>query len=146
MASIIHFPPSTELQRERAPITNPLLHLAHLQMPPFKQSPSITLLKRTYATNPPTRLPRSNQTKRAPPLSLDHFLQRQRVLSLWRTIIRAINRIPRSSPIRQEMKAFAREEFGRNRAVAELGQIRYLISMGKVEFEKMERYVDEMGR
>ena len=44
------------------------------------------------------------------------------------------------------MRDFAREEFERNRNVTELGQIRYLISTGKTQFDSMRRYVDEQAR
>lgn len=78
------------------------------------------------------------------PLSLDHFLQRHRVLSLWREIVRATNKIPPSS-IRKEMRQYARQGFERNRNVTDLTQIRYLISTGRTEFEGMQRYIDELA-
>jgi Complex 1 protein (LYR family) len=81
---------------------------------------------------------------RKPALSLDQFLQRQRVISLWRDIVRATNKIPPSST-RDEMRRYAREGFERNRSVTDLTQIRYLISTGKTEFEGMQRYVDELA-
>ena len=88
-------------------------------------------LARTYATTTshPSRLPNK------PPLSLDHFLLRQRVLAQYRTIIRACYKIP--SPIREEMKGYAREEFERQRDVEDLRIIRYLLSTGKVEFDRL---------
>lgn len=76
-------------------------------------------------------------------LSLEHFIQRQRVLSLWRTILRSAYRIPRDR--RGETVAYARAEFERNRSVQDLSQIRYLVSTGKVEFEGMQRYIDELA-
>jgi Complex 1 protein (LYR family) len=78
------------------------------------------------------------------PLSLDHFLQRQRVLSLWREIVRATNKIPRSNT-RNEMRQYARQGFERNRNVTDLIQIRYLISTGKTELEGMQRYINELA-
>lgn len=80
-----------------------------------------------------------------PILDLDHFLQRQRVIALWREIVRAIYKIP-ASATRIEMRDFAREEFERNRHVTELTQIRYLISTGKTQFDSMKRYIDEQAR
>ncbi|KAL2416425.1 hypothetical protein ABEF95_002540 [Exophiala dermatitidis] len=88
---------------------------------------------------------RSTRTRPSPPLSLDHFIQRQRVLSLWRSILRAAYRIPKSSPTRDETIAYARAEFERNKHVSELSQIRYLISTGKAEFDGMQRYIDELA-
>lgn len=81
---------------------------------------------------------------RKPPLSLEHFLQRQRVLSLWRKIVRAINRIPPSNT-RNEMRQYARQNFELNRNVTNLTQIRYLVSTAKAEFEGMQRYIDELA-
>lgn len=80
---------------------------------------------------------------RKSPLSLEHFLQRQRVLTLWRMVLRSIYRIPKVN--RAEALAYARSEFERNRNVTDIGQIRYLISTGKTEFDSMERYIDELA-
>ncbi len=86
----------------------------------------------------------SSSKFRKPPLGLDHFLQRQRVLSLWREMVRAIYKIPPSNT-RDEMRQYARQGFQRNRNVSDLSQIRYLISTGKTEFEGMQRYIDELA-
>lgn len=86
----------------------------------------------------------SSSRLQKPALGLDHFLQRQRVISLWRDIIRATNKIPPSST-RDEMRRYAREGFERSRSVTNLTQIRYLISTGKTEFEGMQRYIDELA-
>ncbi|KAF2837033.1 hypothetical protein M501DRAFT_938426 [Patellaria atrata CBS 101060] len=99
------------------------------------------LFSRTYATassGNPSR-------ERRKFLSLDHFVQRQRVISLWREILRTIHRIPDSST-RNEMYEYARGEFERNKGVNELSHIRYLVSTGKTEFDTMKRYVDEQAR
>ncbi|PYI22221.1 hypothetical protein BO86DRAFT_409174 [Aspergillus japonicus CBS 114.51] len=77
-----------------------------------------------------------------PTIGLDHFIQRQRVLALWREIVRALNSIP-SSPTRDELRNYARNEFERHREVTDLQHIRYLLSTGKAEFETMRRYIDE---
>ncbi|KAK0648879.1 hypothetical protein B0T16DRAFT_122444 [Cercophora newfieldiana] len=74
-------------------------------------------------------------------LSLEHFLQRARVLSLYRTIIRSTRRIA-DPTTRAETRRFAREEFERHRGVTDLNHIRYLLSTGKTEWESMERYID----
>lgn len=95
---------------------------------------------RTYATvisKRPSRFPQKRL------LDLDHFLQRQRVLVLYREIVRATHKIPASNT-RDEMRTFAREEFERNKNVDDLTQIRYLVSTGKEQFESMRRYVDEL--
>jgi hypothetical protein len=80
---------------------------------------------------------------RKPPLSLDHFLQRQRVISLWRSVVRALYKIPKAH--RDEPMRYARNEFERNKDVSDLSQIRYLISTGKTEFGSMQRYIDELA-
>ncbi|KAJ5675589.1 hypothetical protein N7462_008486 [Penicillium macrosclerotiorum] len=115
---------------------------------------------------------RSQPSKlKRPAISLDHFIQRQRVIALWREIVRALNstlaslEIPPSST-RDELHSYARQEFERHREVTELvchpfralttcrhvlitdlfpwqSHIRYLISTGKAEFETMKRYIDE---
>ncbi|KAL2146432.1 hypothetical protein VTI28DRAFT_3901 [Corynascus sepedonium] len=87
---------------------------------------------RTYATSRKSRL--------GPALSLDHFIQRTRVLSFYRSIIRSTRRIP-DPKTRAETRRFARDEFERHRGVTDLAHIRYLLSTGKTEWESMERYI-----
>ncbi|GAB7326312.1 hypothetical protein MBLNU13_g10285t1 [Cladosporium sp. NU13] len=81
--------------------------------------------------------------KKGPPLSLEHFLQRGRVLALWRDIVRATNKAPSST--RKELLDFARGEFEQHRHVTDLGHIRYLISTGKTQFDSMSRYVEQQS-
>ena len=76
-------------------------------------------------------------------LSLEHFLQRQRVLSLWRDVVRATNKVPEVQT-RGELRSFAREEFERYRHVDDLAHIRYLLSTGKEQLKSMSRYVEQM--
>ncbi|KAJ4393718.1 hypothetical protein N0V93_002933 [Gnomoniopsis smithogilvyi] len=76
-------------------------------------------------------------------LSLDHFLQRARVLSFYRTIIRSTRRI-NDSKTREETRLFARQEFERHSHVQDIQHIRYLLSTGKTQWESMERYIDGM--
>ncbi|OLN92814.1 LYR motif-containing protein 2 [Colletotrichum chlorophyti] len=103
--------------------------------------PSFTPLRsliRTYSTSNGPAKSRLGKT-----LSLDHFLQRSRALSLYREIIRGTRRIADPNT-RAESRRFAREEFERHRDVTDIGHIRYLISTGKTEWQGMERYVDGM--
>ncbi|KAK3983845.1 hypothetical protein QBC44DRAFT_338001 [Cladorrhinum sp. PSN332] len=82
-----------------------------------------------------------SRSKLGKALGLEHFLQRARVLSFYRTIIRGTRRI--SDPnTKAETRRFARQEFERNRNVTDIGHIRYLLSTGKTEWEGMERYID----
>jgi hypothetical protein len=41
------------------------------------------------------------------------------------------------------MRAFARAEFEQHRDVQDVGHIRYLISMGRTQFDSMRRYIEE---
>ncbi|CEJ88956.1 hypothetical protein VHEMI04940 [[Torrubiella] hemipterigena] len=76
-------------------------------------------------------------------LSLDHFLQRTKVVSFYRTILRGTRRI--ADPVtRAESRRYARDEFERHRQVTDISHIRYLLSTGKTEWESMERYIDGM--
>ncbi|KEF62139.1 uncharacterized protein A1O9_00111 [Exophiala aquamarina CBS 119918] len=82
------------------------------------------------------------RNKPSPP-SLEHFVQRQRVISLWRSILRSVYKIPKDR--RGETVAYARNEFERNKSVKDIAQIRYLLSTGKTEFDAMRRYIDELA-
>ncbi|KAK8195055.1 complex 1 protein-domain-containing protein [Phyllosticta capitalensis] len=82
---------------------------------------------------------------KGPVLSLDAFIQRQRVISLWREIVRALYKVP-PSPTRDELRQYARTEFERHKHVKDVAHIRYLLSNGKTEFDMMKRYVNEMAR
>ncbi|KAI0121242.1 hypothetical protein BJ170DRAFT_645588 [Xylariales sp. AK1849] len=95
---------------------------------------SLRTWSRSYATE-------SSRTQLGATLSLDHFLQRSRALSLYRTVLRGTKRIG-DSKTRTETRDFARSEFERHRGVTDLGHIRYLLSTGKTEWENMERYID----
>ncbi|OAL53404.1 hypothetical protein IQ07DRAFT_641795 [Pyrenochaeta sp. DS3sAY3a] len=87
----------------------------------------------TIAPKPPSRL----QARGKKPLGLDHFIQRQRAIALWRDIVRSTSRIPDQST-RKDMRQFAKSEFEQHRHVTDLSHIRYLISSGKTQFETMK--------
>ncbi|KAI1192453.1 complex 1 LYR protein [Nemania serpens] len=104
---------------------------------------SATIALRRYATSttsPPSPPPKSRVR---PTLSLEHFLQRARVLALYRAILRGTRRIP-DPAARSETRGFARAEFERHRGVTDPGHVRYLLSTGKTEWEAMERYISGM--
>ncbi|PBP26815.1 complex 1 protein [Diplocarpon rosae] len=92
--------------------------------------------RRAYASAAKKRPSRLDST-----ISLDHFIQRGRVISLWRTILRGCRRISDQNT-KIETLQFARDEFRRNREVKDIGQIRYLTSTGKAQWQTMERYID----
>ena len=95
-------------------------------------SPLLTI--RNFSITSPTY---ARITSRVSGLSLSDFLLRQRVLGLWRDIVRATNKIPKESSARTELKTFAREEFERNRAVRDTTKIRYLVSTGRTMFDEI---------
>ncbi|KAF2854482.1 hypothetical protein T440DRAFT_514392 [Plenodomus tracheiphilus IPT5] len=87
----------------------------------------------TIANKPPSRLKARGKT----PVGLDHFIQRQRALALWREIVRSTSNIP-DAGARKDMRLFARSEFEQHKQVTDLGHIRYLISYGKTQFQTMK--------
>jgi hypothetical protein len=101
-------------------------------------NPWVGLLRtaRGYATaRKPSRL--------GPALSLDHFLQRGRVLAFYRTVMRGVHKI-QDPQTRRESRRYARDEFERHRHVTDIAHIRYLLSTGKTEWDTMERYIGSM--
>ncbi|RVD86306.1 uncharacterized protein DFL_004590 [Arthrobotrys flagrans] len=73
-------------------------------------------------------------------LGLDRWIQRSRVLALWREILRTVRRIE-DPATREEMRSWARHEFKRNKDVQETTQIRYLISQGRHEMETISQSI-----
>lgn len=87
-------------------------------------------------SKPKTRLKKA-------PLDLKLFIQRSRVIGLYRTIVRGSRQI--SDPnTRRETLRFARAEFERNRNETDAERVRYLLSTGKSEWENAERYFEGM--
>jgi hypothetical protein len=101
----------------------------------MRASPLLSAVK-TFKSS---RLP----TSRPPPPSLEAFIQRGRVLALYREILRNLFRIPKGK--RDEPISYAKNEFSRNKQVTDITHIRYLVSTGKTEFETMSRYIDELA-
>ncbi|KAF2159284.1 hypothetical protein M409DRAFT_30291 [Zasmidium cellare ATCC 36951] len=83
---------------------------------------------------------------RGPTLTLEQFVQRQKVLALWRDCVRTIYKIPKSSDTRGEMRDFARHEFERYKHVNDISHIRYLTSTGKTQLDSMRRLVEQNVR
>lgn len=110
-----------------------------LRSPPFRRQSAVPLasmystLRRCATVSPDKAVRFSGKT-----LTLEHFLQRQKVIKLWRECIRTINskdsrhaytdvswtyiriEIPPSMPTRREMREYARYEFERYRNVDDL--------------------------
>ncbi|KAK3110722.1 hypothetical protein LTR53_014700 [Teratosphaeriaceae sp. CCFEE 6253] len=83
---------------------------------------------------------------KGPVLTLEHFVQRSRVLALWRGVVRTIYQIPPTSPTRAELLTYARGEFERRRAVHDLAHIRFLISTGKTQLESLRGNIGQHVR
>merc|ERR1712000_113544 len=125
-------------QRKAPPNSFPTLLLLltfPLQSPLDVMTMFRVLARRAYATH--------RRLKNEDVLSLDAFLQRKRVISLYRTILRGIKSIE-DKGTKAESRKFAPDEFERHRGVKDLGHIRYLLSTGKTEWENMERYIGRM--
>ncbi|KAF2463506.1 uncharacterized protein BDR25DRAFT_107924 [Lindgomyces ingoldianus] len=100
-------------------------------------------MMRKYATVA-ARNPSLLQQRGKSPLGLDHFLQRQRALALWRDIMRSTAGIS-DAATKRDMQQFARAEFERHRNVTDLSHIRYLISTGKTQFDTMKNSLINAG-
>ncbi|KFY68885.1 hypothetical protein V496_00708 [Pseudogymnoascus sp. VKM F-4515 (FW-2607)] len=84
---------------------------------------------------------RRPKSRFGPTVSLEHFLQRGKVLSLWRRVLRDTRRIA-DLETRAETRRMAKDEFQRNKDVKDISQIKYLISTGKSQWDATERYID----
>ena len=129
---------STVIRRLAAPESTPAA--TNRRARSDKASEEASTSSATSSKSPNSRRP----LPKAPPLSLEHFLLRSRVLNLYRTIVRAIYQIP-DPDARKEPIAHAKEEFARNKNVKDTAQIRYLVSTGKAEWDGMRRYVEELA-
>ncbi|XP_056337611.1 LYR motif-containing protein 2 [Danio aesculapii] len=77
---------------------------------------------------------------RLPPaaLSLKQFLQRQKVLCLYRDLQRTIRRVPHESD-RIYLRDWARDEFRRNKSHTDQDAIRMMISQAHNHLEELRR-------
>ncbi|KAM0691781.1 hypothetical protein Q7P36_007981 [Cladosporium allicinum] len=137
---------SLKKQSNTTPRSFPFLHIVRLIVRAliwmwFLRNGMKFSARAAYATIAPAKS--LLRGKKGPPLTLEHFLQRGRVLALWRDVVRAVNKAPPST--RQELLDFARGEFEQHRKVTDLGHIRYLISTGKTQLDSMARYVEQQA-
>lgn len=129
------------MRRTLIRLANPVLHQPAI---PQASKPNLDTVQKNNPTQTGSSRPRSASKKnRPPPLSLEHFLLRSRVIGLYRTIMRAIYQIP-DKQMRKDPVAHAKAEFARNKDVRDTAQIRYLASTGKAEWDGMRRYIDEL--
>ncbi|XP_073672928.1 LYR motif-containing protein 2 [Garra rufa] len=77
---------------------------------------------------------------RLPPaaLSLKQFLQRQKVLGIYRDLLRNIRKIPTESD-RIYLRDWAREEFKRNKSETDQDVIRMMITQANNHLEDLRR-------
>ncbi|XP_061602353.1 LYR motif-containing protein 2 [Cololabis saira] len=77
---------------------------------------------------------------RLPPaaLSFKQFLQRQKVLGLYRNMLRTIRHVP-SEADRKYLTDWAREEFKRNKSATNQDAIRMMITQANNHLEELQK-------
>ncbi|KAM4529996.1 LYR motif-containing protein 2 [Fundulus diaphanus] len=77
---------------------------------------------------------------RVPPaaLSLKQFLQRQRVLTLYRNMLRTIRQVPDEAD-RKYLRDWARDEFKRNKDATNQDAIRMMITQASNHLEELQK-------
>ncbi|XP_019947385.1 LYR motif-containing protein 2 [Paralichthys olivaceus] len=71
-------------------------------------------------------------------LSLKQFLQRQKVLGIYRNMLRTIQQVPAEAD-RKYLRDWAREEFKRNKNATEQDAIRMMITQANNHLEELQR-------
>ncbi|KAI4882684.1 hypothetical protein NFI96_024384 [Prochilodus magdalenae] len=71
-------------------------------------------------------------------LNLRQFLQRQRVLGLYRSMLRTIRQVPDEGD-RKYLQDWAREEFKRNKEATNQDAIRMMITQAKNHLEELRK-------
>ncbi|KAF7916013.1 uncharacterized protein EAE98_010868 [Botrytis deweyae] len=89
-----------------------------MHTPPLRTYIRLSNITRTIRSHSSAK-PRRPSSKLGPTVSLDHFLQRSKALSLYRRILRDCRRIPDVGS-RDETRRFVRDDFERNRGVTDL--------------------------
>ncbi|KAK2856666.1 hypothetical protein Q5P01_005401 [Channa striata] len=77
---------------------------------------------------------------RFPPtaLSLKEFLQRQKVLGIYRDMLRTIQQVP-DEVDRKYLRDWARDEFKRNKESTDQDAIRMMITQAKKHLEELQK-------
>ncbi|XP_034435544.1 LYR motif-containing protein 2 [Hippoglossus hippoglossus] len=70
-------------------------------------------------------------------LSLKQFLQRQKVLGIYRNMLRTIKQVPDEAD-RKYLRDWARDEFKRNRNATEQDAIRMMITQATNHLEELQ--------
>ncbi|KAK9956343.1 hypothetical protein ABG768_014084 [Culter alburnus] len=83
---------------------------------------------------------------RLPPaaLSFKQFLQRQKVLGIYRDLLRTIRKIPLESN-RRYLRDWAREEFKRNKSETDQDVIRMMITQANNHLEDLRKSLSLAG-
>ncbi|XP_038616886.1 LYR motif-containing protein 2 isoform X2 [Tachyglossus aculeatus] len=74
-------------------------------------------------------------------MTLRQFLRRQQVLGLYRSILRAIRRVPDRLD-RGHLQDWARQEFRRNKSATDEDAIRMMITQGNMQLKELVRALD----
>ncbi|XP_028295982.1 LYR motif-containing protein 2 [Gouania willdenowi] len=77
---------------------------------------------------------------RLPPtaLSFKQFLQRQRILGLYRDMLRTIRKVPDEAD-RKYLRNWARDEFQKNKSATDQDAIRMMITQAKNHLEALQK-------
>ncbi|XP_028460564.1 LYR motif-containing protein 2 [Perca flavescens] len=78
-------------------------------------------------------------------LSLKQFLQRQRVLGIYRNMLRAIRKVPDQAD-RKYLSDWARDEFKRNKNATDQDAIRMMITQASNHLEELHKSLGLAGR
>ncbi|KAF1376229.1 hypothetical protein PFLUV_G00208400 [Perca fluviatilis] len=78
-------------------------------------------------------------------LSLKQFLQRQRVLGIYRNMLRAIRKVPDQAD-RKYLSDWARDEFKRNKNATDQDAIRMMITQASNHLEELHKSLALAGR
>ncbi|XP_071334601.1 LYR motif-containing protein 2 [Trachinotus anak] len=71
-------------------------------------------------------------------LSLKQFLQRRRVLGIYRNMLRTIRQVPEEAD-RKYLRDWAREEFKRNRHATDQDAIRMMVTQANNHLEELQK-------
>ncbi|KAJ8270796.1 hypothetical protein GJAV_G00119380 [Gymnothorax javanicus] len=71
-------------------------------------------------------------------LSLKQFLQRQKVLGLYRTMLRTIRQVPNEQD-RNYLRDWARDEFKRNKGATDPDAIRMMVTQANMHLQDLQK-------
>ncbi|XP_042247007.1 LYR motif-containing protein 2 [Thunnus albacares] len=71
-------------------------------------------------------------------LSLKQFLQRQKVLGIYRNMLRTIRKVPDETD-RKYLRDWARDEFKRNKTATDQDAIRMMITQANNHLEELQK-------